>query len=240
MGTQFFFVTGADTGVGKTVVAALLTRHLRAEGVRVAALKPVCSGGQGDARHLWAASAGALSLEEVNPWHYRAALAPVLAARRERRRVGLADVVRHVNRISRDFEVVVVEGAGGLLSPLGEGFDSRALLVALGARPLVVAPNKLGAIGQVRLVLAALPRRIAAAAGVVLVTPAKRDRAFRTNATLLAEFISRSQIHLLPQLTDPFPARLTASLRRTMARLETGGSVEAGWAGTSCLAGAAS
>jgi dethiobiotin synthetase len=85
-----FFITGTDTGVGKTVLTALLTRHLRERGVNAVALKPVCSGDRADARALHAASAGALTLDEINPWHFRAPMAPLLAARRERKRVALA------------------------------------------------------------------------------------------------------------------------------------------------------
>ena len=121
-----FFITGTDTGVGKTVLTALLTRHLREHGVNAVALKPVCSGDRADARALHAASAGALTLDEINPWHFRAPIAPLLAARRERRRVGLADVLAHVRAMQKRFDVVLIEGAGGLLSPLGENL-TRAI-----------------------------------------------------------------------------------------------------------------
>jgi dethiobiotin synthetase len=86
-----FFITGTDTGAGKTVLTALLARYLRERGVRTAALKPVCSGGRDDARVLRAASAGALALDKINPWHFRAPIAPLLAARREQKHVRLAD-----------------------------------------------------------------------------------------------------------------------------------------------------
>ncbi len=89
-------VTGSDTGVGKTVLTSWLTRWLRATGVNAVALKPLCSGGRADAVALHAANGGALTLDEVNPWHFRAALAPVLAARREGRGVRLEEVIAHV------------------------------------------------------------------------------------------------------------------------------------------------
>ena len=105
------FITGTDTDAGKTVLATLLTQWLRASGVRVAALKPLCSGRRADAAALRAAAGQVLPLDTVNPWHFRAPLAPVLAARRERQQVRLAEVVEHIRRVSRGFEVVVVEGA---------------------------------------------------------------------------------------------------------------------------------
>jgi len=196
--SQILFITGTDTGVGKTVFAALSTVYLRQNGFRVAALKPLCSGGREDARTLHAAAGKVLSLDEVNPWSFRAPLAPVLAARKEKKRVRLREVVAHIRRIAKRFEVVVVEGAGGLLSPLGEDFDSRDLIKALNAMPIIVCPNKLGAVNQVRLVLEALPPATARNARVVLVNPKKPDAASRTNLELLSEFIESSRLRVLP------------------------------------------
>ncbi len=73
---RIFFITGTDTGVGKTVLTALLARFLRGRGVNAAALKPVCSGGRGDARIFSAAMDGALPLDKINPWHFHAPVAP--------------------------------------------------------------------------------------------------------------------------------------------------------------------
>src|SRR5690242_10365898 len=77
------FIAGTDTGVGKTVLTALLARYWRERGAKVAALKPVCSGGREDARVLQAALNGVLTLDEINPWHFRTPVAPSLAARQE-------------------------------------------------------------------------------------------------------------------------------------------------------------
>lgn len=197
---QILFITGTDTGVGKTVFAALATVYLRQNGFRVAALKPLCSGNRDDARVLHAAAGKVLALAEVNPWHFRAPLAPVLAARKENRQVRLRDVVTHIQRIAKRFEIVVVEGAGGLLSPLGEDFDSRDLITALPATPVIVGLNKLGAVNQVRLVWEALPRPAARKARVILVNPERPDRASRTNFELLREFIAPARLRLMPWL----------------------------------------
>jgi len=194
------FITGTDTGVGKTVLTALLARFWRARGVNAAALKPVASGGRADARVLRAALAGALTLDEINPWHFRAPVAPLLAARRERRQVRRADVLAHIRQTQKRFEMVLVEGAGGLLSPLGENFNSRDLIAALRATPVVVCPNRIGAVNQVLLTLDALPRAAAARARVVLMSPLRLDAATRTNTGLLAEFFDRERIFELPWL----------------------------------------
>jgi dethiobiotin synthetase len=199
------FVTGNDTGVGKTVFAATATRGLFEAGIRVAALKPVCSGGRTDARILRAAAGNVLPLDEVNPWHFRAPLAPLLAARMERKKLRLTQVVKHVRTVARCFDIVLVEGAGGLLSPLGEDFDSRDLITRLNARPVLVVPNELGAVNQVRLLVNALPRALASRTDVVLANPPRATLASRTNPDLLKQFVPAKRLDVMPWL------RLTGS-----------------------------
>lgn len=201
-----FFITGTDTGVGKTVLTALLARFLRKGGANVAALKPICSGSRNDARALHAEQNGVLSLDEINPWHFRAPIAPLLAARRGRKRVKLADVLAHICAVQKRFDILLIESAGGLLSPLGENFDSRALLTALRATPIVVCPNRLGAVNQVLLALEALPESFRRKARVVLMSPKKPDVATASNAKLLAEFFDAKRIFMLPWLGENLSA----------------------------------
>jgi len=201
MGSRILFITGTDTGVGKTVLTSLLTRHLRERGVAVAALKPICSGGRADARALHSSLDGALTIDEINPWHFRAPLAPLLAARREHRRVDLANVLAHVRSVQRRFDVVLVEGAGGLLSSLGEDFNARDLIIALRAVPIIVCPNRLGAVNHVLLTVEALPRVIARRAPVVLMSPRRPGLASRTNPRLLAGMLGPDRVHEFPWLS---------------------------------------
>ena len=219
---QTLFITGTDTSVGKTVLTALLTRFLRERGVNAAAFKPICSGGRDDACTLHAAMAGALTLAAINPWYFRAAIAPSLAARLEMKSVKLAEVVAHGRVLQKRFEVLLVEGAGGLLSPLGKNFDSRDLIAALRAKPIIVAQNKLGAVNHLRLTLEALPKGLRAQALVVLMSPPKPDIATRTNARLLAEFFMRQQTFTLPWFGERFspPAALKLPpVRRALQQL---------------------
>lgn len=203
---QTFFITGTDTGVGKTVFTALLARFLRGQKVKVAALKPLCSGGRDDAMALHAALDGALALEEINPWHFRAPLAPSLAAKLENKSVQLTSVLAHIRATQKKFDVTLVEGAGGLLSPLGENFDSRDLLVALRATPIIVASNKLGVVNHILLTLEALPKKLRTKAKVVLMSPPKPDAATKSNAKLLGQFIAAEKIFTLPWLGEKFDA----------------------------------
>lgn len=217
-----FFITGTDTGVGKTVLTALLAQFLRERGIRVAAFKPLCSGGRDDARALHAALGGKLTLDEINPWHFRAPIAPTLAAARAGQSVSLARVLTHIRKTGNGFEVTLVEGAGGLLSPLGRNFDSRDLIQALKATPLIVAPNQLGVVNHILLTLEALPKNQRAKAKIVLMAPPKPDAATASNAKLLGQFLAAERILILPWLGKSFePAKVLKNprVRQTFQKL---------------------
>lgn len=215
------FITGTGTGVGKTVLTALLTEFIHGRGRRVAALKPICSGGRADARRLQAALSGALSLDQINPWHFRAAIAPLLAARQERRRVTLTQVLAHLRAVGKQFEVVLIEGAGGLLSPLGAGFNSRDLISALAARTIVVAPNQLGVVNHILLTLESLPEALRGQARVVLMAPPKPDSATASNPRLLRQLSVPAVCHL-PWFGSGFSSSevlQTPQVRKTLTTL---------------------
>lgn len=202
MRKEIIFVTGSDTGVGKTEVSGLLARFLKEKGMDVGVCKPVCSGGREDAEALLKAAGNQQTLDEVNPWHFAEPLSPLIAARLARKKISRDVVMKHIQRIREKHTLTVVEGAGGLLSPLGEGFDSRALLVELKARPLIVVADKLGAVNQALLVLEALPKPQRAGAQIVLSAVAKPDASSETNARLLRELKPNTVVHSLPRLTD--------------------------------------
>jgi dethiobiotin synthetase len=222
MNGKIIFITGTDTGVGKTVLNVLFVKFLRERGVNAAALKPICSGGRDDARKIFAAMDGALSLDEINPWHFRAPIAPLLAARRENKKVKLSQVVAHIRAMQKCFEILMVEGAGGLLSPLGENFNSRDLILALRATPIVVVQNKIGAVNQILLTLEALPRNLRHETRVVLMSPREPDAATKTNAKLLAQFLPAGKLFPLPWLGRNFSATVilkNPSVRRMLCAL---------------------
>ena len=217
-----FVITGTDTGVGKTVFTCLLAAFLTARGRSVIALKPVCSGGRDDARQLRRALGNALPLESINPWFFRAPITPLLAARAERRSLRLPQIPAHIRNMALadpKTEFLLVEGAGGLLSPLGEGFSTRELIVALKATPIIVAPNKLGVINHVRLTLESLPRSLAARARIVLMNPDRPDRASRTNAALVRELAAPAVVVTLPHFKNAEAITRTLSIRSVPALL---------------------
>jgi dethiobiotin synthetase len=211
---QIYFITSTDTGVGKTVLTALLAEFLRAKKIRAAALKPICSGGRDDAEKIFAAQspkpkAQSLSLDEINPWHFRAAIAPALAAKLEKKSVSLAQTRAHIRATQKNFNVMLVEGAGGLLSPLGENFNSRDLIVALRATPIIVAQNKIGTVNHILLTLEALPKKLRAKAKVVLMSTLKPDASTKLNAKLLEQFFPPEKILALPWLGKKFQLKAT-------------------------------
>ena len=140
-------------------------------------------------------------MDVINPWHFPEPLAPLLAARRAGRKVTLEALVGHVQMASRGLRVSVVESAGGLLSPLLGAADAPELIVGLNACPVVVAVDRLGVVGQVRLVWASLPERSRRRAQVVLMSAARPDGSTETNLGLLGEYIGEDRIHRFPWLT---------------------------------------
>jgi dethiobiotin synthetase len=189
-----YFLTGTDTNVGKTYVGAALARALTAAGKRVGVYKPVASGCEliagelqsEDALALWNAAGEPLTLREVCPQCFAAPLAPPLAARVEGKSVD-AKLLRSGFDIWRSgFDVTLVEGAGGLLSPISATDLNADLARDLGLPLIVVAANRLGTINHTLLTLEAASSRGLEVRCVVLSdVSAKLDESAATNAAEL-------------------------------------------------------
>ena len=171
-----FFVTGTDTGVGKTYVACGAIAALRATGVRVGAYKPVVSGSAcgpdgpvwDDLVRLQSALGGDVPIERIGPQRFQAPLAPPVAARLEGKQVD-AGLLRSGLEWWRDrADVVVVEGAGGLLAPITETESAADLAVSFGFPLIVVARMALGTINHTLLTLEAARSRGLKVAGIIL------------------------------------------------------------------------
>jgi len=162
-----FFITGTDTDVGKTYVTKLMIEALRSEGRAAAGFKPISCGDREDARILAAAS-GDLPLDKVNPVHFNAALAPHTAALLEKRRIDPAQLVNSYHAFSRDFDTVLVEGAGGWEVPITESYFISDLAKDLGLPVILVAANRLGALNHILLTISAIKAKGLTCAGIVL------------------------------------------------------------------------
>jgi len=167
-----FFVTGTDTGVGKTVVACALVRALRAAGRDVGVMKPaetgVGAGGPLDALALREAAGVGDALEEICPVQLALPAAPSVAADDEGAPLDLVRVRGAFDALAARHECMVVEGAGGLLVPLAPDFTMADLAAELGLPVLLVARAALGTINHTRLSLEAIEARGLALAGVVV------------------------------------------------------------------------
>jgi len=153
------FVTGTDTGIGKTHAACALLHALRARGLRVAGMKPVASGcihtAQGwrnlDALALQAASKPTPSYSDINPYPLPLASAPQLAARATGVMIDLGIVDAAFKRLAERADRVVVEGAGGWASPLADGLEHAHLAQQLQADVILVVGLRLGCLNHARL-----------------------------------------------------------------------------------------
>lgn len=167
------FLCGTDTDVGKTAVAVAIVQQLVSRGVAVGVCKPVASGVTADGsdpQRLWEAAGRPGTLAEVCPQSFRAAIAPTRAAAAEGRAIDDSLLVSCVTAWRARSEFVVVEGAGGLYSPLSPRWLNRDLALELGL-PLVICDDaRLGAIGRT----------------LALVTAA-RSQGFRVAAVVLSQ-----------------------------------------------------
>jgi len=169
MPARGLYLAGTDTGVGKTAVAEAIVRQLVAAGVAVGVYKPVASGCSavedpgGDAARLWAAAGRPLSAGLVCPQVFGSPIAPPHAARAEGRRVDERLLRTGILPWIDTSDIVVVEGAGGLFSPLGETTLNADLVGDLGMPLVVVDAARLGVIGRTLMAV-----RAACAEGLVV------------------------------------------------------------------------
>jgi dethiobiotin synthetase len=207
------FVTGTDTGVGKTIVSAALLAAMRAAGESARAYKPVLTGldepaGAWPADHeLLTRAAGAGTPEEVAPLRYGPAVSPHLAAAMAGERIEPARLIEHA-RARAGAGPLIVEGVGGLLVPLGEDFSVRDLAVELELGLLIAARPGLGTINHTLLTLEAA-RAAALDVRAVVLTPWPRRPSpmERSNRETIA-CVGAIEVAGLPPVAHPTQAKL--------------------------------
>ena len=202
------FVTGTDTGVGKTVFAASLVYFFRKQGLNAFAMKPFCSGSHDDILVLQSVQPRALSAEEVNPFYFHAPVAPLVALRRARRNIPLKEVLAKIGHVQRRCDVLVIEGSGGLMVPLGEGYAVADLIRALKCEVAIVSRNKLGTINHTLLTVDAVKRLKPKKLSVVLMERGTGDASTATNFGILRELVSP-----FPVVAYPFLGRRRMGLQ---------------------------
>ena len=156
-----YFVTGTDTGVGKTLICCALLHAFAAQGLRVVGMKPVAAGcddgGRNeDVKKLRAASNTLATYGQINPYSFIHPIAPHIAARNAGVRIELPRILTSYNELASQADVVVVEGIGGFKAPLNEWQDSSELAQQLNLPVILVVGMRLGCLNHALLTVAAI------------------------------------------------------------------------------------
>lgn len=228
------FVTGTDTGVGKTLVSCAILGALRRRGYRMGVYKPAETGcprdesgalyGEDCVRLVRAADAGQ-PLATVASALYPIAAAPLVAAEAAGEAIDPDALVRDTRAVADAHDAVLVEGAGGLLVPIAPGFTFADLAERLGLPVLVVVGSKLGCLNHALLTLAELERRGVAVVGYVLnevehPQTSGFEHAVATHRKTLARFTKATDIGELPYVPEVerhVPDLLAATAERALA-----------------------
>lgn len=207
------FVTGTDTGVGKTLIAASLAAYLSVKRkLDVGVMKPFESGAvtagerrAGDAWTLREASGTPDEIGEINPYVFKAPLAPEAAARLEKRAIDMDFVTAVYERLTGRHDVVVVEGAGGLLVPIWEGFFYADLILSWKAPVIVVSRLTLGTINHTLLTNSYLKSAGVKVLGIILNdTQGENDAASQTNPAMLEKYLDVPLLGVFPYMPGIF------------------------------------
>jgi dethiobiotin synthetase len=220
-----YFVTGTDTGVGKTLVTAALLRRLRESGLVVAGMKPVAAGSvegpegpaNEDALLLQAESSVRHPYADVNPWLFEPAIAPHLAAAEAGVVIDTARIAAAHARLRVGADVVLAEGAGGFLVPLDEERSLADLPPLLGMDVVLVAGLRLGCLNHALLTAEAIAARGLALAGWVgnALDPrfSRRDQ----NIATLAARLPAACLGIVPWMPSPDVGTAAAALAGALA-----------------------
>jgi dethiobiotin synthetase len=185
------FVTGTDTGVGKTTFLVWLLQRLQSLGLSCAGYKPICCGDREDARQLLAASACGLTIDDVNPCWLKTPAAPFTAAMTEGEEIDLEALRDGFVRLQDRVEFVAVEGVGGWIVPITSSYFTNDLAADLGLPVIVIAANRLGCLNHILLTTRSITEAGLNCAGVVL-NPLllSEDIATNTNADILRQCLT--------------------------------------------------
>ncbi|MGC2165207.1 MAG: dethiobiotin synthase [Gallionella sp.] len=204
-----FFVTGTDTGVGKTLVSCALLRGFAAAGARVIGMKPVaagCAAGEihDDVRQLRAASNVAATLGQINPYCFVPAVAPHLAAQHAGVIIKFPRIVQSYRELAGQADQVIVEGAGGFLVPLNDKQDSADLAVELGLPMILVVGMRLGCLNQAMLTVEAIASRGLLLAGWIANMLDGEMAMSGQNVQALQQRINAPLLGVLPRVRLPY------------------------------------
>ena len=215
-----YFVTGTDTGVGKTLVACSLLRAFASRGLRAVGMKPVASGavprGDGlvhdDVEKLITAGNVAAPREQVNPYCFEPPIAPHIAASGAGMRIDLDRIRQCFGALAARADVVIVEGIGGFRVPLGLGIDTAQLAARLALPLVLVVGLRLGCLNHALLTAEAVVNRGLKLAGWVANHIDPRMAAAEENVHALESLIAAPLIARIAFAATPDPTAVAALL----------------------------
>lgn len=220
------FLAGTDTGVGKTTFGRALLRLAARRGLLVLPAKPVESGvgpeGPDDARALLRASGAPLEVSDVCPYPFRLPVAPVVAARAEHQTLDLSTLASACLALAPTEAPVLVESAGGLLSPLTDQHTNADLARLLGLPVILMARNALGTINHTALAVAELRRRNLPLLAIVLSDVGLRGPDADSNAGCIEALCGLRPLGPLPHVEGPDDDALADALARTLSGPDLG------------------
>jgi len=212
-----FFITGTDTGVGKTLVSCALLQAFAAQGKSVVGFKPVAAGCDEDgcnedAKQLHAAGNVQAAYGQINPYCFPLPIAPHLSARHEGVRIEFAQIIGSFRELSERADEVVVEGVGGFCVPLNERQDSADLAKELGVPVILVVGMRLGCLNHALLTLRAITDSQLECAGWVANVLDADMPALKENIEALRERIKAPLLGVIPYQMMPDLKRVVANL----------------------------
>jgi dethiobiotin synthetase len=196
---RIFFVCGTDTNVGKTVVTGTLALMLKKAGFKVGVYKPLESGCPTQSKsknklrrpdsEFLAQCAGIEDIAEVNTYAFKEPLAPGVAALLNKTDISFVRITSHVNKLKKKYDIVLIEGAGGLLVPIKEKKTNLDLIKYLGVPVLLIARAGLGTINHTLLTYQSLKQNGVEVSGVILNQSQKKpDPSQKYNHQILASY----------------------------------------------------
>lgn len=225
MSARGLFITGTDTGAGKTEVTLALMAHLTARGHRVLGMKPVASGSEpvaSDAQHVRLHNDDALRIQAqghqhvdydwVNPYAFEPAIAPHLAAEAQQIEIQPEPILKAYGRLAVRADWVLVEGVGGWLVPLGAQWSVADLAQHLGLPVVLVVGLRLGCLNQALLTQEAMLARGMAPIGWIGCQVEPDMAALEGNIQTLRRAMTSPCLGILPWMADPAPESLASFL----------------------------
>lgn len=210
-----YFVTGTDTGVGKTLISCALLYAFAALGKSVVGMKPVAAGCDEDGlnedvKKLHAAGNISVAPGQINPYSFIHPIAPHIAAHNAGVRINLEHILESYNKLAARAEVVIVEGAGGFQVPLNETQDSADLAITLGLPVIIVVGMQLGCLNHALLTSRAISDSGLICAGWVANVLDAGMAALDDNIKALRQRIKAPLLGIVPHQPSP-DARVAAT-----------------------------